>query len=241
LKESWGIFAQNGNVRNRPTQPVIKALTEEWDELLADGEKRISVGQRLRTLCSPPYGANLASAGLFLGVFVAPRIGKLSILQSGQLSAVSLWAHDDVFRGKFLDIAGLHDVALVPVGEESSEWEVLLDEWEQSDSHTARVACLDRAHSLKLRVPVPPALAYREVHLREKSNESKIALEKMDVDQSAAISKIETGIQRNDVSLLSWGAAQLSSLAIRMANEKPLWTDYQVEEVQPHLKKEVGC
>ena len=189
----------------------------------------------MRHLCSPPYGANVASAGLFLGVFIAPRVARLSILQSGQLSAISQWAQDGIFRGKFIDLGGLHDVALVPLGEESSEWEVLLDEWDQSESYIGRTACLERANSLKQRVPVPPALAYREVHLREKSNEAIRALEKMDIDQSAAISKVESGLQRNDVSLLSWGAAQLSALATRMTNEKPLWTDYQIEEVQPHL------
>ena len=57
----------------------------------------------------------------------------------------------------------------------------------------------------------------------------------MDEEQSKAISRVETGIQRSDIGMLSWGASQLSELSTRMSNERPLWTDHQIEEVQPHF------
>ena len=38
--------------------------------------------EAIKKLCAPPYGANVASAGLFFGVFIAPRLEKLSIVKN---------------------------------------------------------------------------------------------------------------------------------------------------------------
>lgn len=234
LRDAWGIFAQNGNVIRRPSHPVLRTLTEKWDGLLNSGEKRLPVGSVLRQLCAPPYGANVASAGLFLGVFIAPRLEKLVVIRDGQSFALSQWVQDGMFRGKFLDISGLHDVELVLLGEESSEWEVLLDEWEQAESHTARCSCLERARELKSRVPVPPALAYREIHLKEQSHLAIKAIDNMENEQNEVIQMIESGLQRGDMGLVARGASKLSELTAQMTNEKPLWTDHQIDEIQPH-------
>jgi len=237
LKETWGIFTRNGDVSRRPTYPGLRAITEKWDDALASGDCRLPVADVLRQLCLPPYGANIASAGLILGVFVAPRAEKLVVLRDGQQLAVSQWIQDGVFKGKFIDLAAIHDVHLVSIGEASSEWETLLDEWEQADNHLARRTCLERAKELKNRVPIPPSLAYREVHLREQASGAIAALTSMDNDQSDAISRIEQGIARRDVSLLSWGAAEIKRHSDKMISEKPLWTDRQIAEIQPHYER----
>jgi len=235
LKDSWGIFAQTGAVRTRPSHPVIRALTENWDELLDSESKRIPLGAAVRNLCAPPHGANLASAGLFLGTFVAPRSEKLSLLRHGQLFSVSQWLQNGVFRGKFLELTALEDVELVRLGAESSEWDTLLDEWEQAESYLAKRASLERADELKRRVPVPPVLGYRELHLREESTAAVRALAKHEEDEDRALGKIESGITRDDAVQLAWGAAELSDLVARMSRDKPLWTDHQIEEIDPHF------
>ena len=235
LKDAWGVFTKNGNVIRRPSEPVLRTLTEKWDGLLNAGEKRMQVGKVLRQLCAPPYGANVASAGLFLGVFIAPRVEKLSVVRGGQPYAITKWVQDGMFRGKFVDISGLHDVELVLLGEESSEWEILLDEWEQAESHSARCSCFERDRELKSRIPVPPALAYREVHLKEQSHLAIKAIKEMENEQNEVIQKIEIGMQRGDMGLISRGASRLSELTAQMTNEKPLWTTHQIEEIQPHF------
>lgn len=237
LRDAWGVFAQNGNVIRRPKQPVLRTLTEKWDGLLNAGEKRLPVGSALRQLCAPPYGANVASAGLFLGVFIAPRLEQLTVIRDSQPFSISQWVQDGMFRGKFLDISALHDVDPILLGDESSEWEMLLDEWEQAESHSARCACLERARELKSRVPVPPALAYREIHLKEQSYLSVQALGNIENEQNEALQMIESGMQRGDMSLVSRGASMLSELTTQMSNEKPLWTDHQIDEMEPHTMR----
>ncbi len=236
LRDAWGIYAQNGNVRTRPTQPIIRSLTEKWDSLLTSGERRIALGSAMIQLCAPPYGANIASAGLFLGAFIAARSEKICVVRDGKQYAVSQWVQDGLFRGKFIDIGTLNDIDLIHIGEESTEWESLLDEWEQSESHLARRSCLERAVELLSRIPVPPALTYRKIHLEEQSHASAMAIAEMEQRQNEALNKIEAGMDREDVGLLSWGASRLSELLTRMTNEKPLWLDHQIQELQPALE-----
>jgi hypothetical protein len=238
LQDSWGIFGKNdGRVLTRPSHPVLRELTTRWDDLLASGERRLPVEQMLRKLCSPPYGANIASAALMLGVFLAPRIEKLVVARDGQQFVVSQWIQDRVFRGKFIDLNGLRGIDLVMLGEESSEWEVLLDEWEQAESYLVRVACHNRASALKRRIPVPPALAYREIHLEELARTAHAALAKMEEKQEDAFRKLESGSNRGDAGLIAWGATALRELCLQMTKEKPLWDEHQVAELQPHIER----
>ena len=237
LKEAWGIFAQSGNVRTRPTLPVLRTLTEKWDEMLALGERRIPISNALRQLCAPPYGANIASAGLFFSVFVAPRVEKLIIISSGQSYAISQWVQDGIFRGKYIDISRLHNVDLVSLGDESSEWEILLDEWEQAESHTDRLAFFKRASDLKLRIPVPPALCFRQIHLEEKTKASAHALSESDRLQNEAHTKFEAAIQHRDVALLIWCTVDILQLINTMTKEKPLWTEHQIEQLMPFYER----
>jgi len=237
LKEAWGIFAQNGNIRTRPSQPMIRSLTEKWDKQLTSGEQRLSLGPVIRELCSPPYGANIASAGLFLGVFVAARADRLSVVREGESYAVSQWVQDGMFRKKFVDIGALHNVDLVLLGDESSEWEVLLDEWEQTESHLGITACYKRAAELKCRIPVPPTLGYRKTHLDEQSHVSLKAINEMDRLQNDALSRVESGTERRDVGLIAWGASEISKLIKKMSEEKYLWTNHQIEEIKPAFER----
>ena len=237
LKDTWGIFTKNGDVSRRPAYPVVRAITEKWDDALGADERRLPVADVIRQLCRPPYGGNIASAGLLLSVFVAPRLEKLVAIRDGQQLAISQWIQDGVFRGKFIDLSALHGVDLILLGEESSEWETLLDEWEQAESHFARKSCLERSLELKNRVPVPPSFGYREVHLREQAVASVEAMEKMERTLDDGISKIEQGTERHDVGQLTWGAATLKDICDKMVAEKPLWTDSQIAEVQPQYER----
>ena len=237
LKETWGIFTKNGNVSRRPAYPVIRAITEKWDDALAADERRLPVSDIIRQLCRPPYGGNIASAGLLLGVFVAPRAEKLVAVRDGQQIAISQWVQEGVFRSKFVDLPAIHGVDLILLGETSSEWETLLDEWEQAESHLACLSCLERSLELKKRAPVPPSLGYREVHLREQALASVDALKKMHKDFDVAMSKIEKGTKYGDVSKLTWGATDLKDLCEKMAAEGSLWTESQIAEIEPQYEK----
>jgi hypothetical protein len=237
LKDTWGIFAKNGDVMTRPSYRVVRSIVTKWDEMLSAGERRLPIEQALRQLCGVPHGANIASAALLLGVFVAPRSEKLIVIRDGQQFGISQWVRDDIFRGKFFNLSGVNNADLVMLGEESSEWEALLDEWEQAESYSATIDCCKRAVELKKRIPVPPVLGYRELHLEELARGAVKATSEMQAKEEDAFSKIESGSQKKNVSLLAWGAATLGDLIDRMEEEQPRWEDHEIDTLRPHVER----
>ncbi len=237
LNNSWSVFTKTGKISRRPTHPVARNVTEKWDDILQSDHQQFLVGEILRQLCLPPYGANIASAGLLLGVFVAPRSEQLVIVRDGQQYALTQWLQEGVFKKKFLDVTALANVELAFIGEASSEWENILDEWEQAESYMGKLSFLRKASELKERIPVPPTCSYRFIHLEDQSHEAVKVLRKMEEKQDTAFSKLETGEKKKNASLLSWGAAELLKLKERMIAESPLWEKYQIEELEPHLER----
>lgn len=235
LKDTWGVFTRTGSISKRPSYPAIKTITEKWDGVLsADG--RLPIAETLRNLCRPPYGANIASAGLLLAVFVASRADKMAVLRNGQQNAVSQLMQDGLFRGKYIDIDALQDVDLVLLGEESSEWEVLLDEWEQAETYLDRFRSLERASELKQRVPVPPSLAYKFEHHQENAIAAMEKLREMKNKQDDAFLKLESGTKQGKVGVVSWAAATVKGLVDQMISEERLWTDHQIQELKPSVE-----
>jgi hypothetical protein len=237
LRDTWGVFAKNGTVRTRPEHSVVRSLTEKWDEMLANDDKRILLQEAMKKLCAPPYGANVASAGLFLGVFIAPRLEKLSIVKSGQTLSIAEWMHEEIFRGNLVDIGSWYDVELLLSGELSSEWERLLDEWEQAETYASRRDCYIQAEGLKERIPVPSSQAYREFHLEDLGTFAFKEIKKFEEAQDQGIEKIERGLERSDVASLSKGAVELVDLIGRMTAQKPLWSDQEIEKIKPFAER----
>jgi len=236
LNSSWAVFTKTGKISRRPTHPVVRTVTEKWDDIFQSGHQQFLVGEVLRQLCLPPYGANIASAGLLFGVYVAPRSEQLVIVRDGEQYAITRWLQEGVFKRKFLDINALQNVELAFTGEASSEWENLLDEWEQSESYLSKCSFLKRALELKERIPVPPTCSYRFIHLEDQAREAAKDIKKMKEKRDAAFNKFENGEKRKNVSLLSWGAIELLELKERMISELPLWEKNQIEELEPHIE-----
>lgn len=237
LKNHWGIFTKEGSISRRPMNPIIRTISEKWDEQLQSDKNHFYIGKVIKEICRPPYGANIASAGLLLGVYIAPRINNLAVQLDGQQFAISQMLQDGIFKGKFLDINLLQDVELIKPGEDSSEWESLLDEWENEKSYYGKIECAKRAEKLKRRIPISPSIIYRYEHLNKQSNEAKQALEKMDDDINNALMRIERGNEKDNVSKLSQGASDLLKLKEQMMSEVPAWTDHQIDELTPHIEK----
>jgi len=231
LRDTWSIFNKNGSISRRPSQPVIRSLTEKWDDALSKKGK-LSIVDAVKGICQPPYGANIASAGLFLGVYMAPRVNKLVVMKNGTQLSTDQWLQEKLFRGKFLNLSALNGVDFLLLEEASSEWETLLDEWEQSSDYNARVSYLRRSVELKKRTPIPPLLVYREESLKQVGIDANSAIQNLEKTRDEAWKKIEKSQRFYDCSLTLWAADMLKELLDKMISEQPLWTDDQIERLE---------
>lgn len=233
LKGAWGIFSANGKINRRPTNNILKKLSIQWDETLQ--ERMLSLREMYDTMIKPPYGANQDSAGLFLSVYISPRSNTLNVFKNHQYTSINGWADDNLIRSKHFNPAILDDAYLVLRADDSSEWEALLDEWEQAESHIARVDCMERSEVLKEKRPVPPEFFIREKRLSEQAKESEQKIAEMEEAKGDAIIKIKNNTENGKVIQLSWGSSALKRLITKLESEKPLWIDEQIDDMRPVL------
>jgi hypothetical protein len=233
LKDAWGIFSANGKINRRPTNNILKKLSIEWDEILQ--ERMLSLREMYDTMIKPPFGANQDSAGLFLSVYISPRSNTLNVFINQQYTTVNGWADDNLIRSKHFNPSIMDGAYLLLRSDDTSEWENLLDEWEQAESHIARVDCMERSEVLKEKIPVPPELFHREQRLTEQANESAKKIDEMEEAKDDAIMRIKNNTENGNVIPLSWGCSSLKRLIAKLESEKPLWIDEQIDDMRPVL------
>ena len=103
--------------------------------------------------------------------------------------------------------------------------------------HAAIIDCCKRAVELKQRLPVPPALGYREIHLEEVAGGAAKATSEMQLKEEDALSKIKSGGEKKNVSLIAWGAATLDDLIDQMEEGQPRWEDHEIDTLRPHVER----
>jgi hypothetical protein len=233
LNDAWGAISSNGKINIRPNNNILRNLTRKWDKEL--DERMLPLREMYDTLIKPPYGANQASAGLFLGVFIAPRSNKLSVLKNNQHMGIKQWADDNLIKYKQFNPLILEDAYLVLRTDDTSEWDVFLEEWEQAESHIARVECWERSGFMKEKIPLPQELFYREQRLSQWSKESINKIDEMEENKDQAMMMVKNNIDKGGVTQLSHGSSDLKALITKLESEKPLWLDEQIDDMKPVL------
>lgn len=238
LVESWGVLDSAGSVRTRPADEAVRRLIDLLESWLIPGDEAeshqpMNLGKAVRTLCSPPYGCNIASAGLVLSLFVCMcQKDKLEFRLAGESISVENWLSSALSRN-FLDLSVLDNSTVVAVSETvRSEWASLLDDWDLETTHSGKIEYLRKARELGRRIQVPQALYYRYQNLSLRADEAVRALRSYEKRLNDAVDRLEAGSEKDDAGLISWAAAELRSFAQTISAEKELWTAAQVAKVE---------
>lgn len=217
--------------------PKHKGLREIIEELDAElkTQKSLNLGRVFDMLAMPPYGFNTASAGLAIGLFLAPRIETIGILYEGNSVTPSVWVNSAILKN-FVDPVQLKKTELKIV--KTDEWRTLFFEWENEASHSGRVACLKKARTLMIRVPIASeALNERYKNLSEKAEHSLEAIAELDKFLEQQDFFFENQTRKEDVQNLTRTGSKLVSRFRHMDTEDDLWNQKQIEEVSKRIDK----
>lgn len=220
LKSSWVIFNKDGSIAAIPAQPNVRSIVKGWESLLF-GNKELNCGEALEMACAPPYGANIASAGLLFSVFIQTRQNIVTVVHNEERVDFSIII-DDLFDGSVLLYKFLEQITLFKNEESGSEWEQLLTDWSNAASYTQRVEFSEEADNLKKRLPIPQALRWKANELYRLAMDAKSKIAEADEYDENGFRRIEKGDHSQDVSLWAWGGATLSKSIKRRAQD-PMW------------------
>lgn len=217
LKQTWQIYSpKTGEVARQPSNKVVRAIINSWERSVKDGPDGMNVANAIRNICRPPYGANLASAGLLFGVFLSPRLREITIRSNGREIDITNLLNDGIFHGKHIDLSKLSRVEITLAGPGSSEWETLLDDWEQTIYYQERLEFYKRAIDLTSRISIPHSLTYKFDRLKDLAEDASNKIETKKKRIEDAFEKIEKGHSKLDAGMISWGGSILKKLQEEM-------------------------
>ncbi len=231
LRNSWSLFNQDGSLTSRSGLKVLRDLASNFDQELKK-KKELQIDQLVGTLCKPPYGANIASAGLFLACYVAARRTSLEIIKDGRQLGLSQWIDGNkVFKSNLFNKAEL-SVRLVHVGETSDEWKTFLDEWEASLLHEEKLDFLFKCQELTEKSSPPSNLSYRIEALKETSLTSMQQLKKLENLNETIWKETEQAKRRGNAGSFAKEACKVLDFITKMKREDYFWTNGQVYSLE---------
>lgn len=235
LDKAWGAIGNDGVIRLKPKQSTIKAIFEDLEKELqktVDNHTQINLGKIIKELCAPPYGCNIASAGMLLALFAGRRKSEIDIMKNEQAVSIETWLQE-AMPGNFLEISVLNITTIIKVSEDAlSEWEMLLEDWESEKTFIRKVSYPTKVEALETRIPVPQQLHFRLKYLQENTDRVYEELNSYKEEMYEAKEKIENGIEKKDISLLSWGASMLLELQQQVYYDQDSWTQQQKDELE---------
>jgi hypothetical protein len=226
LQESWKILMRDGSVAKRPGNPRIALIISLFEVMLKDGH-RLNLGEAIRLICRPPFGCNIASAGLLLAVFIAPRREAIRLIHRGKPVALETWL-GSAFQKSLLDLAVLDETETEYISqEEEDEWHTLLADWESEPTYEGQRLLHRKALARSKELPVPQGLFYRWEYL---CRNAQTAQEKIDQWRKTLMDQetyAQTGYEEKNAAKLARCACELTKLLQKMNNEPVVWTQDQ--------------
>lgn len=226
LNDTWKLFLANGEVGRFPGNDALRKIYDLWEETLTEKSETTSVAELIRMACKPPYGGNLASAGLLLGAFLCARKQNLRIMIDGHILEPADLAEEKVFTRRLIDLNKLSSLFLVH-SQGGSEWDTLLDDWEAAASQNPRahVDFLLKGRDLKTRVPVPGSQAIRLRMLEEAATRVYSEITELESKIEKVYERFKS-MDKSNIYELSFGGIKLKEIFAQII-DKPYLLDRQ--------------
>lgn len=236
--DSWGVLDHDGTLRLRPTNKTLREIIDMLaDRLIEAGKSEtgpLNLGEVMETLCSPPYGCNVASAGLILALFIGSRRNEINLLKDGVPISIENWLTDAMPKN-FFDLSVLVSTHLVKVsGDSISEWESLLEDWDLEDTIGGALEYQTKASELQQRVAIPPNLYYKHKSLSERTDRLRSEWDRLRQTLTDVLGGIEAGKVQMDLNLVSCSGSVLVDTYNSIVGDKR-WGPSYLEELEKHL------
>ena len=233
LADAWGILDRSGNVSSVPSNPKVKAVLEQMDAWHKDDPER-TLSQTRQALFSPPFGFNVASAGLLLGLFLGRRVPRWRILVAGQACDVSTWLGHTLKTSDF-DAKALAQSTLQVISEGALErWQSLIDQWQRVSRHQERLEFHRKAKLMEKEDPIPDELLYKFEKLVDEAQASRTQLAAFEHRSEQIQRELESRLRKeNSIAGLSVCDQILGFHKLVTDGE---WEESHVEEVEGLLQ-----
>ncbi len=175
LAHSWDVLDSDGALAAKPGNARIAAVLETLDQWHQEEPAR-SLEDTRRALIAAPYGCNLVSAALLLGLFLARRWPRRRLLVDGGAVQAAGWI-SEAFKVSDLDGKVLARTTVGYIAEDAqARWGHLLEDWRNAARHRQRIEYRRRAKLLEEDGVVPEEYIYQYERLVDQAREAQEAV-----------------------------------------------------------------
>ncbi|MEE4355993.1 MAG: hypothetical protein V2I97_05940, partial [Desulfococcaceae bacterium] len=236
LLEEWGALGSDGKIAWLPSHSKVRELISELDQKMKN-EGNINLGEICKTLVMPPYGFNIASVGLMLGVFFSPRKENTVLIYKGEDISPAVWA-GNAFSGYFLNPKILEETFIRHISDdESDKWTELLGKWDSEQTHSGRINFMQEAENLKERIPLPGERRDRWLRLNEEAEKSFAAVREFESLIEDQDERFFRAWEKEEVRHICFTGVKLNYQLQKMLNEEHRWTPDQLNTIPPRIDK----
>lgn len=171
LVQAWGALNRDGTLSYEPENDDVSAVLKEVDQWHLDDPSR-SLEMTRRALIAAPFGFNVASAALILGLFLARRHPRRRLLLDGKPCPNAAWIGEAIKVSDF-DARVLSRTTIAFIAEDAhARWEHLLEDWRRAERHLQRIEYWRQAELLAGDGGVPDEFLYQYESLARDAQES---------------------------------------------------------------------
>ena len=235
--QSWGAEAEDGRVSRRPGNQIVSSLIRSLDGQLAV-KNTVDLYEFAIFVLRPPYGGNVASLMLLLGVYICPRYEQLAIEKDGNQLAPDAWLTQAIGARRSLPLEKFFGTRLTRLSSAiSEEWELLLADWQNTETYLDRIQFVQQADELKQRANLPPNLFHQEKYLRDQATHAQKALVSLQKEENGARDLLKKGYIQQDVFFLALAGRNFVHLREKLIDEGAVWSDEQISELEHHIQR----
>lgn len=233
IKNSWGAIDADGSVRQIPSNKNIAEIFEGLDEVL-ERKQRMNLGGQVRRICKPPYGCNIASAGMLIALFIGARKDSINSYKDQKKVSIEDWL-STAFKNNLLAESVLDSTEIILVSEMDAEkWERTLEKWENETTYTGRINYYNEVRNLEHKREIPQALFYRYKWMMDKYEEAKERIQDWENRVNRSKKLVQAGEKRKDARYSIRAALNLLQIKKEM-EDKIEWDAEQRSIVESHL------
>jgi len=235
LKRVWGALGEDGEISWLPLHTKVREAISLLDQELKT-KNALNLDDMVEMLIRPPFGCNIASASMILGVFVSPRKENMAFLFNGREIQISAWL-GEVFQGNFIDRKKLKRTEIRYVTE-TGEWQSLLAMWDMEPTHFGRVGFLKQALELNERIKIPAGGLYEKYkRLEAQAEESYDELSAFDTFLDKEDLFFMQAYEKGNAANLSRVGKDLVVFLDKMMAQENTWMPDQFKQVTPRIEK----
>jgi hypothetical protein len=232
LDHAWGLLSPDGKLKASADNTMIRGVLATLEQLHSDAPKR-TLGEDLTMLLRPPYGCNLASASILLGLFVGKTLPPRAIYFDKEAISRGDWLRSAYgTTGRYIEEKALGKTTIIFLTADAlTRWQIFMQEWDAEQTYRGMASRLYEAAKLRERDPLPDTLEVNFNFLREKA---KSAEEKLQAHQNVlneCEKRVEGAMRSRNVAEFLVVCDKYMSRQRMMSTQSQHWTAEEVDEL----------